>query len=211
MTSSRVFPIARPLRGVVVAAAAVLAGCASAPVDTGQTTVILLPDEDGNVGAVTVTGAGGTQQLDRAFTSASVGAPVRRAAPSATEDSVDAAYAELLKAQPPKPRTFVLNFLLDKSVLTEASKALLPDVLDAVRRRKPTEITIFGHADASGTKDGNLKLSAGRAQVVADWLRRSDPTLDRIDVQYFGDQEPLVPARPGAAEPRNRRAEIMIL
>ncbi|NUZ05281.1 OmpA family protein [Piscinibacter koreensis] len=211
MTHLRLLRAARLFGTLLGAACIALAGCASAPVTTGRTTVILLPDEDGKVGAVTVSGDGGAQQLDSAFSSTSVGGAAPRSAPAATEAAVDAAYADLLKAQPPRPRTFVLNFLLDRAVLTEASKALLPEVLDAARRRKPTEITIFGHADSSGTREGNLRLSAERAQVVADWLRRSDPALDRIDVQYFGDQEPLVPTRPGVPEPRNRRAEIMIL
>jgi len=32
-----------------------------------------------------------------------------------------------------------------------------------------------------------------------------------INVEFFGDTVPLVPARPGKSEPRNRRAEILIL
>lgn len=203
----------RAIAAAIVAACAALAGCAAQPPKSPRTTVVLLPDEEGTVGAVSLVTATGSQRLDEAFASLSAGggggAPI--AARPVGRETVDTAYADLLKAQPPKPKTFVLYFLLDKTVLTEASKALLPEVLAAARERRPTEISVFGHADASGTRDGNLKLSAERAQVVADWLKKSDPTLDRIEVQFFGDAEPAVESGPRAAQPLNRRAEIMIL
>ena len=70
---------------------------------------------------------------------------------------------------------------------------------------------IFGHADAVGTEQRNIKLSADRANAIATLLRKTDPSLDRIDVQYFGDKAPLVPSDPGKPQPKNRRAEIMVL
>lgn len=199
-------------------AACLLAACATPPPPPQpRTTVTLLPDEDGNVGAVLVSNAAGTQRVSEAFaaTTATGAVATATAPPTAVlplgQAAVDAAHAQLLKAQPPKPVSFTLHFVLDRSVLTDASKAQLPALLAAVRERKPTEITVFGHADGIGSRERNLRLSAERAQAVADWLRKSDPTLDRIAVQSFGDAEPLVPTPPGVAEPRNRRAEVMVL
>jgi len=120
-------------------------------------------------------------------------------------------HRELLKAQPSRPATFTLNFLLDKAVLTDESKALLPAMLEAVRSRKPTEITIFGHADASGSEARSFQLATERAKVVADLLYKHDPALDKIEIQSFGDKMPLVPSKARAAEPRNRGAEVMVL
>ena len=88
---------------------------------------------------------------------------------------------------------------------------MLPTLFQAVRDRKPTEISIFGHTDATGAEDRNIKLSAERAKAVESILRKRDPALDRIEVQFFGSREPLIPTSPHAAEPRNRRVEIMIL
>lgn len=87
---------------------------------------------------------------------------------------------------------------------------MLPEVLQAVRDRSPTEVTVFGYADSSGTAAYNLALSAQRAQAVARLLKQIDPKLP-MDVRYFGDKAPLVPSPPGAREPRNRRAEIVVL
>ncbi len=211
-------PLTSPLRTLALLACACMAGCASPPPapppsSAGRTTVVLLADEDGHVGAVSVSTAAGSQSLDRAYSAATADAST--APPSMARDlgreRVNASYAGLLKAQPSKPVTFTLNFLLDRTVLTDESKSLLPVVLETMRARKPTEITVFGHADASGTEERNFKLSAERAKFVADLLRQHDPTLDKIDVQSFGDKVPLVPSDTRAAEPRNRRAEIVIL
>lgn len=201
------------LAATVALACALVGGCAAAPTSLPKTTVILMPDADGKVGSVSVSTAAGSQTIDRAFDRSTVDATT--AAPTAASplgrDALEVAHPQLLKAVPMKPRVFVLNFLLDKTVLTDESSALLGEVAEAVRQRKPTEITVYGHADASGTPEGNLKLSAERAQYVADLLRKSDPTLDGIDVQFFGDTAPLIPTAPGVREPRNRRAEVMIL
>ena len=209
-------PTSRRLFGATVAlVCAALAGCAAAPPPASppKTTVTLMPDADGKVGSVSVSTDAGSQTIDQAFDRSTTGAAASApsAASPADRAAVEAAHADLLKAMPPKPKVFVLNFLLDKTVLTDESSAMLGAVVQAVRDRKPTEITVFGHADASGTPERNLKLSAERAQYVADLLKQSDPTLDSIEVQFFGDTAPLVPTAPGVREPRNRRAEVLIL
>lgn len=193
----------------VIAAGAILQGCAIGP----RTSVILLPDEDGQVGAVIVGSAGATRRIDQAYSVVNVKGA--KSAPSNSnplgQHAVDMAYDNLMKAQPTKPRTFILHFELDSVTLTDESKALLTEVIRVAEERKPTEITIFGHADASGTEGRNDRLSAERARVVAEHLRKSDPTLDNIEVQYFGDSVPLVPSTGRMTEPRNRRAEVVIL
>jgi outer membrane protein OmpA-like peptidoglycan-associated protein len=94
--------------------------------------------------------------------------------------------------------------------LTPDSKKMLPEVMQVVRERSPTELTVFGYADSSGTAAYNLALSAERARAVARLLMQIDPKMP-IDVRYFGDKAPLVPSPPGVPEPRNRRAEIVVL
>jgi peptidoglycan-associated lipoprotein len=191
------------MRWLVGMLAVGLVGCAGP-----RTTVLLLPDADQHVGAVTLSTAKGSRALDRAFHAID-----DREAPPAevSPERVQSRHAELLRAEPPAPRSFVLHFQNDKTVLTDASRSLLPEILAAVRERAPTEVTVFGHADATGTEDYNLKLSAARAQAIADWLRRQDPSIGPIGVQYFGQARPAVPSPPGRAEPANRRAEILVL
>ena len=191
---------------VLLAAAGVLSGCASS-----ATKVTLLPDQSGHVGAVTVSDAQGQQRIDRAFNTVAVEQSSAPGAPRANDrQAFEKNHRALLDAQPTPPRSFTLNFLFDSMVLTPESKQMLPEVLQSVRDRSPTEVTVFGYADSSGTEAYNMALSAQRAQAVARLLKQIDPKLP-IDVRYFGDKAPLVPTPPGVREPRNRRAEIVVL
>lgn len=189
---------------VLLAVGAVLSGCAT-------TRVTLLPDHSGHVGAVTVSNAQGQQRIDQAFNTVSVEQSSAPGAPRAIDrQAFETAHRVLLDAQPSPPRSFELNFLFDSMELTQDSKKMLPEVLQVVRDRSPTEITVFGYADSSGTTAYNLALSAQRAEAVARLLKQIDPKLP-MEVRYFGDKAPLVPSPPGVPEPRNRRAEIVIL
>lgn len=207
--ASTVSPAGRLLLSALLAAL-LLSGCASPP--PPQTRVILMPDEDGHVGAVSVTSSAGRQAIDQGFAEVTVDRPGQAPTPSqpVSQPAFEQQNRQVLAAQPSPPKTFILNFRSDSMELTPQSKALLPEVLEAARQRMPTEISVFGHADASGTPAYNLDLSAQRARKVAGLLQRLDPKL-RINVEFFGDTVPLVPSRPGKFEPRNRRAEILIL
>jgi outer membrane protein OmpA-like peptidoglycan-associated protein len=194
----------RVLTLILLAVGAVLSGCAT-------TRVTLLPDHSGHVGAVTVSNAQGQQRIDQAFNTVAVEQSSAPGTPRAIDrQAFETAHRALLDAQPSPPRSFELNFLFDSMELTAESKKMLPEVMQVVRDRSPTELTVFGYADSSGTAAYNLALSAERAQAVARLLMKIDPKLP-IDVRYFGDKAPLVPTPPGVPEPRNRRAEIVIL
>jgi outer membrane protein OmpA-like peptidoglycan-associated protein len=190
---------------VLLAAAGVLSGCAAG------TRVTLLPDQSGHVGAVTVSDAQGQQRIDQAYNTVSIDQSSAPGKPRANDrQAFEKDHRALLDAQPTPPRSFVLNFLFDSLVLTPESKKMLPEVLQTVRDRSPTEVTVFGYADSSGTAAHNMALSAQRAQAVAHLLKQIDPNLP-MEVKYFGDKAPLVATPPGTREPRNRRAEIFVL
>ena len=189
---------------VLLALGALMSGCAA-------TRVTLLPDQSGHVGAVTVSDAQGRQRIDQAYHTVSVGQSSAPGMPRAVDrQAFEKEHRALLGAQPTPPRSFTLNFLFDSMELTPASRGMLPEVLQVVRDRSPTEVTVFGYADSSGTAAYNMRLSAQRAEAVARLLRQIDPKLP-MDVRWFGDKAPLVASPPGVPEPRNRRAEIVVL
>src|SRR5690554_2275975 len=170
-----------------------------------------MPDRDGQVGAVVVGNAHGQQQIDRAYGSVEAHADAApRSLDADSRESFEARHRALLDAQPEPPLSFVLNFRFDSMELTPESERLLPEMLATVRDRQPTEVTVFGYADATGTPEYNLALSAERARAVAAMLRKIDPALP-MEVDWFGDRSPLVPTPRGVPEPRNRRAEILVL
>lgn len=192
-----------------------LVGCASTPTPpaTPRTTVVLLPDEEGHVGAVDISTPGGSRRITTAWSSSVTG---EAALPPSDvqiigEAAVQSTYRAVLDAQPSKPKSFIFYFVLDKAILTGPSKAQLPELFAAIEARKPTEISIFGHTDSIGSDEFNLQLSARRAHAIEKILRKHDPTLGPIEIRYFGDQDPLIPTPPNAPERRNRRAEVVVL
>jgi outer membrane protein OmpA-like peptidoglycan-associated protein len=63
-----------------------------------------------------------------------------------------------------------------------------------------------GHADPSGTHDGNMALSQARAEGVRDALVAAGVDSARIEVQPFGDTK----LRYGARDGRNRRVFLHV-
>ena len=203
---ARPFLVACRRAALAALACGLVAGCAAS-----RSSVILLPDDDGHVGVVVVSGGGADRRVDKAYDEVVVSKGHPATPPAARGKAVvDDAYADLLKAQPSRPLTFVVNFLLDSTLMTEATKSRIPEIAEAARSRRPTEVTVYGHADASGSESHNDRLSAERARVVAELLHKADPTLD-IEIRSCGDRVPLVQGAAHAPEPRNRRAEVVIL
>ncbi|MBS7457361.1 OmpA family protein [Coralloluteibacterium stylophorae] len=189
-----------------LSAAALLSACAAVP-----TRVTLLPDRAGHLGAVAVGNAHGRQGLEQAYASVEADADTApRLVAAGGREAFEARHRALLDAQPAPPLSFVLHFLFDSMELTPESTQKLPGILAAVRARLPTEVTVFGYADSAGEPAYNMALSAERARAVVDVLRKIDPDLP-VRMDWFGDKSPLVPTAPGVPEPRNRRAEILIL
>ena len=61
---------------------------------------------------------------------------------------------------------------------------------------------------ATGAHESNLRLSADRAEAVADLLRAGEPMHKYANPQQFGNTKPSVGLR--ASDAKNRRIEILI-
>ena len=183
-----------------------LAGCSA-------TSVILMPDEDGKVGAVTVRTQEESKVIDKAYhsvTTKSMGS--RLSAPAAlSETQVNNEYANLLKAQPTHAVSFLVYFVNRSSQLTPASLAMIPQVIAKISERSPTEISVIGHADTTGSDKLNQRLSLDRAKAVELLLKGSMVGPNPISVKWFGSHDLLIATPPNVSEPRNRRVEIYIL
>lgn len=94
-------------------------------------------------------------------------------------------------------------FALGSSQLNQAtlSKAVrwLTDASDV-------HVVVEGHADPTGTHEGNMVLSQKRAEFVRDALVSAGIDQSRIEVMAFGDTR----LRYGRADRRNRRAAIVV-
>jgi outer membrane protein OmpA-like peptidoglycan-associated protein len=73
----------------------------------------------------------------------------------------------------------------------------------------PLVMVVTGSTDSVGTAAGNLRLSQERAGAVLRGLVARGIPTERFQILAKGAATaPPVPTAPGAAEPRNRRAEL---
>lgn len=184
-----------------------LAGCVPA------TTLTLMPDESGKVGAITVQSPGEFRVLDQAYQQMTVRKwPVYFGTTGAlSEAQVYQDYADVLKAQPAHSLSFMVYFSAGSADLENRTRAIIPQIIDGIQSHMPTEITIIGHTDTTGSDAINRKLSLDRALAVEKVLREGIPSRNTVKIQSFGSKGLLVPTPPNIDEPRNRAVEILIL
>jgi outer membrane protein OmpA-like peptidoglycan-associated protein len=184
-----------------------LVGCAK---PTRDDLYVLMPDQEGKSGALTVESGGQQAVLDRPYASARVTEPGRVAAGAVTEQEARQAFGAALEARPARPTSFILHFLEGRDELTPDSRQLLGRIVDEIARRPAPEIVVIGHTDRVGAVPFNDALSLRRAERVRDELVKVGIAADRIRVEGRGEREPLVPTPDEVAEPRNRRVEINV-
>ena len=186
---------------------AVLCGC-SAP----RSQFVLLTSPDGHVGKVTVTSKTGETKLGKAFESTELSHPEEQPNPPVilTEERVNVLFKDALAAQPVTPVTYILYFVRASSSLTQASKKLLPQVVDYIRKAVFPDISISGYTDKVGSMAYNMRLSKERADAVARLLAGMGIAPDTMEVSSHGMMFPLIDTPEGVAEPRNRRVEIVV-
>jgi len=177
-----------------------------------KTRVVLLPEADGTVGKLSVTAGGETVMLDTAYDSAEAVDLEKPAEKTGVLDKaeVNKEFSSALAAQPLPPVTYILNFEFGTAVLTKASMAMVPEILDSIRARKMVEISVSGHTDRVGPAAVNKKLAAVRAEQMAEILMENGVPESSIVVESHGEGNPLVPTADGVAEPKNRRVEVVI-
>jgi outer membrane protein OmpA-like peptidoglycan-associated protein len=179
------------------------------------TLVMLLPDaETGTTGRATVSSKStnpSSVELAAARESTVVGInqPPTRVT-MLSEDQVKAQYGSLLSALPPPPQHFTLFFRFESDELTAESRALVPDILKAVKERPVPEVVVTGHTDTTGTPASNFELGMKRAMVVRALLGEAGLDPASIEVTSHGEAVLLVKTPDGTYEPRNRRVEITI-
>ena len=192
---------------VCLLAGLALAGCVPA------TTLTLIPDESGTVGAITVRSPGDFRVLDQAYQRVTLREWLRHSATTTalSEAKIQQDYAQLLKAQPAHSQTFMVYFSTGSADLEEKTRAIIPQIIEGIKTHMPTEITIIGHTDTTGPDAINKKLSLERALSVEKVLRAGIPPHGAVKIQSFGSKGLLIPTPPNIDEPRNRAVEILIL
>ena len=188
-------------------AAVLLAGCGGIK----DNLVVVLPGQDGHVGAVTVTDARGQTVLDQAYAAATAGRGERSSERvEVGAQQVSEIFGPALAARPKPPTAFRLYFISDSNRLTPESVAAFEGVFSEIAGRAAADVVVTGHTDTFGTDAYNDGLSLERATAVHNLLLARGLKPDSVTVAARGKRELLVKTPDQTHEPRNRRVEITV-
>jgi outer membrane protein OmpA-like peptidoglycan-associated protein len=173
--------------------------------------VVLIPDENGSVGKALVRESGSTAELDKPLAAVDAGSKESLGNVFAAEQSaVNREFADVLAATPRAPFAYILYFRTGLTELEPGSRGDFYAAIATARRTEHVDISVVGHADATGSDEENMALSLSRAEIVRDALVAAGIPSDVIEVSYHGANNPRVPTPRGVPEPRNRRVEVTI-
>ena len=176
------------------------------------TLIALLPDPETKVtGRIHISNEFGG--IDLSTPRSSVAATSTAAPGPATtlsDDEVTRLFGAALAGLPPPPQHFTLQFKFESDSLTDASAALVPQILAAVKALAVPEVMIVGHTDTMGDRKSNVALGLKRAMAVRGILVTAGLPPGVVDVTSHGEGDLLVKTRDNTPEPQNRRVEITV-
>lgn len=94
--------------------------------------------------------------------------------------------------------------------MTKKSAGKLSEILQMIKDRMPCDISIIGHTDTKGRALYNEKLGLKRAKYIKNWILSSNPNLNNLKAESYGESDLLVQTKDNVSEPKNRRVEIFI-
>ncbi|MCC7340347.1 MAG: OmpA family protein [Bryobacterales bacterium] len=177
-----------------------------------ENAVVLLRDDNGHVGRVNFRNAGGSTELTKENTmTAIIAADVAPGAPvPLSAEEIARRFGSALEGLPAPQLEFILNFELGTEKLTAESEARLTELIQAVRDRRSTDVSIIGHTDTTGSVESNFALGLRRAESVAEILRGRGLAREFITVESHGEGDLLIRTADDVKEPRNRRVEVTV-
>lgn len=173
---------------------------------------VLLPDEDGQTGAITVSNQAGSQAISAPYQASQVLAADRppAALQPVSPEQVQALFGPALGAQPLAAVRFLLYFEAGSATLTAASAGEIEQILRTAAERAPADISVVGHTDTVGPREANAQLALRRAAEIGQLLIDQGVDRDRLEVNSHGEDNLLIPTADDVAEPRNRRVEVSV-
>ncbi|MBZ5626599.1 MAG: OmpA family protein [Acidobacteriia bacterium] len=177
-----------------------------------QNVFVLLPDPEGKAGGIVVKNAAGAQDLSQSYQAVRVERSDVSPSPTFPLDPADVRrlFGAALDVLPLPEVQFTLYFDEGRDVLTPESAAQLPAILNAIRERRSTAITVTGHTDTVDTPQFNYQLGMRRAHRVEGILIGQGVNASDLFVSSHGDADLIVKTVRGVAESRNRRVEVIV-
>ncbi|MCF8092936.1 MAG: OmpA family protein [Desulfotignum sp.] len=185
-----------------------------------QTKVILLPQENEQVGAVSLNIGDQSVTLDKPY---AVGQSGKMEVQMADPEEIEKEYGGLFKAElkrpkepspepsPPRLEQFTIYFQSNSTELVPKSEHLPGKIISLLRQLPPARIRIAGYADTVGTVENNMVLSRKRANLIAEIIATKDTGPNFIEIRGYGEHGLQVPTPDETSEERNRRVTVTIL
>jgi len=177
-----------------------------------QNVFVLLPEPEGQSTGIVVRNQAGTQDLTLPYQAVRVDRnDVAPGAPFTLDQAeVRRLFGAAIDVLPQPEVLFTLHFDEGRDVLNAESEAMIPGILNAIRERHSTAITVTGHTDTMPASQGNYQLGLSRAQRVVEILKRQGVSESDIFASSHGDADLLVKTGPNVAESQNRRVEVIV-
>lgn len=195
----------RAPRPLFAAAAVLLGGCATS-------SLVLLPDEDGNQGSLAVLEANGRPAgavIAQGNSRTRLGDATPASRPLGGK-GLKAQEAALLSNLPPPARSFVLYFDQGTTTPTAASQAVLGELRAEIAARSGPQVEVTGHTDTVGGEADNDRLSLRRAEQVLAWLASQGFDRSLMSATGRGERELREPTADNVGSAANRRVEVIV-
>jgi len=102
-----------------------------------------------------------------------------------------------------------VNFDLNKDIIRDQDVAKLDHVVDIMSRYSHVRIQLNGHTDIYGSRVYNIDLSRRRSERVKSYLVERGISADRIEMQWFAFDIPIVENNNKDNRFINRRVQIL--
>ena len=98
-----------------------------------------------------------------------------------------------------------------KNDITAASKLVLQEIAQVLKKEPTWTIEFAGHTDNVGDAAMNLQLSKKRAETVRNLLISYGVEASRIKASYFGEMKPIADNNTPVGRTKNRRIDFKIV
>lgn len=127
---------------------------------------------------------------------------------AANDRCFDVETTDVTPALRPVIATYTIYFDFDKSGLNAEQQSAIQKLVQDVNTYKPSQITVTGHTDTSGSADYNKQLSAKRADTVSKTLASYNVSSFYLNEAALGEQDLAVPTPDDTKLSSNRRVVV---
>ncbi len=98
-----------------------------------------------------------------------------------------------------------------KSTIRSASQEQIDNIAQILKAFPTLKLKFGGYTDNSGSKAGNIKLSAARAKAVMEAIAQKDNAASRLTSEGYGPEHPVAPNDTKENMEKNRRVSVRVV